>query len=81
MEKNSIYCDYNNTVNKFVDDFKNIDGEDKMKFIEDNVNIYIDSQPIQFNYKYKTGNTIIKVKFIFKKILNDLSLCSLIVRI
>ena len=72
-EEFNLLHDYNNTVNKFVDDFKNIDGKDKKKFIEDNINIYVDSQPIQFNYKYKTSNNKINVKFIFKKILNDLS--------
>ena len=49
------------------------EGKKKIKFIEENINIYIDSQPIKFNYKYKTNKNIIQVKFQFRKQLNDLS--------
>ena len=48
-------------------------GKKKKKFLEENINIYIDDQIIKFNFKYKTNKKKIKVKFIFKEILNDLS--------
>ena len=72
-EEFNLLHDYNNNINNYVQSFQNIDGKEKKKFIEDNINIYIDSQPIKFNYKYKTDKNKIHVKFIFKKILNDLS--------
>ena len=72
-EEFNLLHDYNNTINKYVQRFKDIDGKDKKKFIEGNINIYIDSQLIGFNYKYKTNKKKIHVKFIFKEILNDLS--------
>ena len=50
-----------------------IEGRKKKKFLEENINIYVDSQPIKFSYKYKSNNNQIHVKFIFKQILNDLS--------
>ena len=72
-EEFNLLHDYNNTINKYVQRLKDIDGKDKKKFIEGNINIYIDSQLIGFNYKYKTNKKKIHVKFIFKEILNDLS--------
>ena len=72
-EEFNLLHDYNNTVNDHVIRFKDIDGTEKKKFMEDNVNIYIDSQLIGFNYKYKTNKNKIHVKYIFKEILNDLS--------
>ena len=70
----NLLHDYYDNKNEFISDPANIDGKSKRKFLEDNINIYIDSQPIQFNYKYRTNNNKIHVKFVFKKILNDLSL-------
>ena len=49
------------------------EGKKKKKFIEENVKIIIDSQPINFNYKYKSNNNRIFVKYIFNQTLNDLS--------
>ena len=49
------------------------EGKKKKKFIEENVKIIIDSQPINFNYKYKSNNNRIYVKYIFNQTLNDLS--------
>ena len=49
------------------------EAKKKKKFLEENTNIYIDSKPIKFSFKYKTNNNKIHVKFIFKQILNDLS--------
>ena len=49
------------------------EGKKKKKFLEENINIYIDSQPIKFTYKYKSNSNKINVRFIFKSILNDLS--------
>ncbi len=50
-------------------------GRKKKKFLEENVKIYVDSQLINFSYKYKykSNNNKIHVKFVFKQILNDLS--------
>ena len=69
---------YFNLLNDF-DESRNIhieeynEGRKKKKFLEENINIYVDSQPINFSYKYKSNNNQIHVKFIFKQILNDLS--------
>ena len=48
-------------------------GKKKKKLLEENINIYINDKLIKFNFKYKTTEKIIYVKFIFKEILNDLS--------
>ena len=72
-EEFSLLHDYNNNCNEFVKISKNIDLREKKKFIKDNIDIYVDSQPIPFNYKYKTNNSKIHVKFLFKKIADDLS--------
>ena len=50
------------------------EGKKKKKFLEENIIIYIDSKKIPFTYKYKANKKIISVRFVFKKILNDLSL-------
>ena len=72
-EEFNLLHDYNNNTNEFVFDYENIDLKEKKKFIEDTIDIYVNSQFIPFNYKYKTNYNKIHVKFIFKKILNDLS--------
>ena len=58
---------YNRTINMYNE------GKKKKKFLEKNINIFIDSQPIKFRFKYRTNNKKIHVKFVFKNILNDLS--------
>ena len=63
----------NNNISKNIEINDYNEGKKKKKFLEENINIYIDSQPIKFNYKYKANNNQIHVKFIFKRILNDLS--------
>ena len=83
--KNCIDCyyiinngNYFNLLNDF-DESHNIqreeyiEGRKKKKFLEENIDIYVDSQPIKFSYKYKSNNNQIHVKYIFKQILNDLS--------
>ena len=49
------------------------ESKKKKKYLEDNIDIYIDSQQIKFNFKYKSNKNIIQVKFRFKRILSDVS--------
>ena len=49
------------------------EGKKKKNLLKENINIYIDDELINFNFKYKTNKTIVNVKFIFKEILDDLS--------
>ena len=67
--------DFNRDIYDFYEKFRNsyIEGKKKKKILEENVKIYIDSQLIKFNYKYKSTYNKIHVKFIFNKILDDLS--------
>ena len=66
--------DYIINGNDCIEDFEYEFKEERKKFLKENVEILIDSQPIKFNYKYKTHNNKIHAKFIFKQILNDFSL-------
>ena len=72
-EEFNLLHDYNNNTNDYTIDFKNINLKEKKKFVKNNIDIYVDSQLIPFSYKYKTNNSKIHVKFLFKKITNDLS--------
>ena len=63
----------NNIISENIEINAYNEGKKKKQFLEENINIFIDSQPIKFNYKYKTNNNQIHVKFIFKRILIDLS--------
>lgn len=49
------------------------EGKKKKKLLEENINIYIDSKPIKFTYKYKSNSNKINARFTFGAILNDLS--------
>ena len=84
-----IICDYNVKSNEefyLLHDYNNqnldankelnilyIEGKKKKKLLEENISIYIDDQLIKFNFKYKTNKAKINVKFIFHKIITDLS--------
>ena len=78
-EELDLLHDYNKQKKFMVDDelfpLYN-EGKKKKNALEKNINIYIDDKPINFTYKYKIDETDkkeIEVKFIFKKIFNDLS--------
>ena len=72
-EEFNLLNDYNENVDDVICKKEYNEGKNKKNFLEKNMNIYVDSQPINFTYKYKTNNNKIHVKFIFKEILNDLS--------
>ena len=75
-KKFNLLNDYENItegIKKLCGNLYN-EGKKKKKFLEENIIIYIDSQRIPFTYKYETNKKIISVRFVFKQILNDLSL-------
>ena len=81
-EELDLLHDYNKQKNFIVDDELFLllynEGKKKKNALEKYINIYIDDKTINFTYKYKIDKTdktknYIKVKFIFKKIFNDLS--------
>ena len=72
-EEFNLLNDYQSNTNEFIQEFQyNIEKENK-KFLEDNIDIIIDSHKIRFNFKFKSNINKIHVRFIFKQILNDLS--------
>jgi len=72
-EEFNLLNDYNENMDDFIYKEEYNESKNKKNFLENSINIYVDSQPINFAYKYKTNNNKIHVKFIFKEILNDLS--------
>ena len=71
----NLFHDYNENLEDYgprIISYYN-EGKKKKKLLEENINIYIDSQPIKFTYKYKSNSNKINARFIFKSILNDLS--------
>ena len=69
----NLLNDYSYLADSFECEKEYIETKKIKTFLENNINIYIDSQPINFIYKYKSNNNRIHVKFIFKQLLNDLS--------
>ena len=74
-EEFNLLHDYNRDTTGWDEALKTLynEAKKKKKFLEENTEIYIDSKPIKFNFKYKATNNKIHVKFIFKQILKDLS--------
>ena len=74
-EEFDLLHDYSKQILDIDNKLKHLynEGKKKKNILEKNINIYIDDELINFNFKYKTHKSIIKAKFIFKEIINDLS--------
>jgi len=74
-EEFDLLHDYSKQILDVDDNLKLLynEGKKKKSILEENVNIYIENELINFKFKYKTHKNIIKARFIFKEIINDLS--------
>ena len=74
-EEFNLLHDYNKQISILDNNLKQLynEGKKKKSFLVQNINIYIDNELINFKFKYKTHKNIIKARFIFKEIINDLS--------
>jgi len=74
VTKINLLYDYNEDVKDWDKEDKKVYLEAKNNISEENVDLYVNDKKIQFDYKYeiKDSNEI-KVKFKFKKLLNNIS--------
>ena len=74
-EEIALVHDYNEQIRDINDESRElyIESKKKKKELEKNINIYIDDELINFNFKYKPNKNTIKARFIFKENFKDLS--------